>query len=45
VPMNLEDIGNLVGLTRERVRQLKDLGLKNLSKSKNSSALRSCIIA
>ena len=29
-PMTLEDIGNMWGLTRERIRQLRDRGLEKL---------------
>ncbi|MEO7177134.1 MAG: RNA polymerase sigma factor RpoD/SigA, partial [Saprospiraceae bacterium] len=40
-PLTLEEIAELYGLTRERVRQIKERGLRRLRKSYNKSALRS----
>ena len=39
--MNLEEIGELYGLTRERVRQIKERALRRLRKSVNRNALKS----
>ncbi len=39
--LNLEEIGELYGLTRERVRQIKERALRRLRKSANKNALRS----
>ncbi len=39
--LNLEEIGSLYGLTRERVRQIKERALRRLRKSANKNALRS----
>ncbi len=39
--MNLEEIGELYGLTRERVRQVKERALRRLRKSLNKNALKS----
>jgi len=38
---NLEEIGELYGLTRERVRQIKERALRRLRKSVNRNALKS----
>ncbi len=40
-PLNLEEIGELYGLTRERVRQIKERALRRLRKSVNRNALKS----
>jgi RNA polymerase primary sigma factor len=40
-PHTLEDIGNRHGLTRERVRQIRDRSLRRLKKSYNHQSLRS----
>ena len=40
-PMTLEEIGYMCGLTRERVRQIKERGLRRLRKSSAQNALRS----
>ena len=40
-PMTLEEIGELYGLTRERVRQIKERALRRLRRSYNRNALRS----
>ena len=32
-PMNLEEIGDMFGLTRERVRQIKDRALRRIKKT------------
>jgi RNA polymerase primary sigma factor len=37
----LEEIGNIYGLTRERVRQIKERALRRLRKSVNKNALKS----
>jgi RNA polymerase primary sigma factor len=37
-PMNLEEIGDLYGLTRERVRQIKDRALRRLRRKLNNAA-------
>jgi RNA polymerase primary sigma factor len=37
-PMNLEEIGDMYGLTRERVRQIKDRALRRLRKKLNNAA-------
>ncbi len=29
-PLNLEEIGEVIGLSKERVRQIKEKGLENL---------------
>jgi RNA polymerase primary sigma factor len=39
--LNLEEIGELYGLTRERVRQIKERALRRLRKSVNRNALKS----
>jgi RNA polymerase primary sigma factor len=39
--LNLEEIGDLYGLTRERVRQIKDRALRRLRKSVNRTQLKS----
>lgn len=39
--MNLEEIGEMYGLTRERVRQVKERALRRLRKSLNKNALKS----
>ncbi len=39
--LNLEEIGKLYGLTRERVRQIKERALRRLRKSANRNALKS----
>jgi RNA polymerase primary sigma factor len=39
--LTLEEIGDLYGLTRERVRQIKERAIRRLRKSANNSALRS----
>ncbi len=38
---NLEDIGDMYGLTRERVRQIRDRALRRLRKSVNRTQLKS----
>jgi len=38
--MTLEEIGDYCGLTRERVRQIKEMGIKYLRIRKNSKALK-----
>lgn len=40
-PLNLEEIGEMFGLTRERVRQIKERAIRRLRKSINRSDLRS----
>lgn len=40
-PQTLEEIGNRHGLTRERVRQIRDRSLRRLKKSYNNQSLRS----
>ncbi len=40
-PLNLEEIGELFGLTRERVRQIKERALRRLRRSYNKNALQS----
>lgn len=40
-PLTLEEIGELYGLTRERVRQIKERAIRRLRKSYNRNALRS----
>lgn len=40
-PLNLEEIGELYGLTRERVRQIKERAIRRLRKAYNKNALRS----
>ncbi len=40
-PQTLEEIGNRHGLTRERVRQIRDRSLRRLKKSYNQQSLRS----
>lgn len=40
-PQTLEEIGNKHGLTRERVRQIRDRSLRRLQKSYNNKAMRS----
>ena len=39
--LNLEEIGELYGLTRERVRQIKERAIRRLRKSYNKNSLRS----
>jgi len=39
--LTLEEIGDLYGLTRERVRQIKERALRRLRKSSNKNALKS----
>ena len=39
--LNLEEIGDMYGLTRERVRQIKERALRRLRKSVNRNALKS----
>jgi len=39
--LTLEEIGDLYGLTRERVRQIKERALRRLRKSTNKNALKS----
>jgi len=39
--MTLEEIGELYGLTRERVRQIKERAIRRLRKSYNKNDLRS----
>ena len=39
-PMTLEEIGEYCGLTRERVRQIKEIGIKYLRLRKNSKILK-----
>ena len=38
--MTLEEIGDYCGLTRERVRQIKEIGIKQLRLRKNSKILK-----
>jgi RNA polymerase primary sigma factor len=40
-PLTLEEIGELYGLTRERVRQIKERAIRRLRKSYNKNALKS----
>ena len=40
-PLTLEEIGDLYGLTRERVRQIKERAIRRLRKAYNRNALRS----
>jgi RNA polymerase primary sigma factor len=40
-PLTLEEIGDLFGLTRERVRQIKERAIRRLRKSYNRNALKS----
>ncbi len=40
---NLREIGNVFGLTKERIRQLKDRGLKRLRNNARKSALRGIV--
>lgn len=40
-PLTLEEIGELYGLTRERVRQIKERAIRRLRKAYNRNALRS----
>jgi RNA polymerase primary sigma factor len=40
-PMNLEEISYRLNLTRERVRQLKEYGIRRIKQSSNLAALRS----
>lgn len=40
-PMNLEEIGYLCNLTRERVRQIKERAIRQLRKAANTNNLRS----
>ena len=39
--LTLEEIGELYGLTRERVRQIKERAIRRLRKSSNRNALKS----
>ena len=39
--LTLEEIGELYGLTRERVRQIKERAIRRLRKAYNRNALRS----
>ncbi|MBK8721829.1 MAG: RNA polymerase sigma factor RpoD/SigA [Saprospiraceae bacterium] len=39
--LNLEEIGDLYGLTRERVRQIKERAIRRLRKSYNKNSLKS----
>ncbi|MBT3647426.1 MAG: sigma-70 family RNA polymerase sigma factor [Flavobacteriales bacterium] len=39
-PMTLEEIANNLGLTRERIRQIREKGLRNLRKKANSHLLK-----
>jgi RNA polymerase primary sigma factor len=39
-PMSLEDIGENLGLTRERVRQIKDKAINNLRSTSRSKLLK-----
>ena len=39
-PMTLEEIANNLGLTRERIRQIREKGLRNLRKKANSQLLK-----
>ena len=40
-PLTLEEIGDLYGLTRERVRQIKERAIRRMRKSLNKNAMRS----
>ncbi|MBK8346682.1 MAG: RNA polymerase sigma factor RpoD/SigA [Saprospiraceae bacterium] len=40
-PLNLEEIGDLYGLTRERVRQIKERAIRRMRKSLTRNAMRS----
>jgi RNA polymerase primary sigma factor len=40
-PLNLEEIGELYGLTRERVRQIKERAIRRLRKAYNRNSLKS----
>ncbi len=40
-PMTLEEIGEIFGVTRERIRQIKEKALKNLMQSYNEDAVAS----
>jgi len=40
-PMTLDEIGEMLEITRERVRQIKEKGIQRLRKSNKSKALRS----
>jgi RNA polymerase primary sigma factor len=39
-PMTLEEIANNLGLTRERIRQIREKGLRSLRKKANSQLLK-----
>jgi RNA polymerase primary sigma factor len=39
-PMTREEIANNLGLTRERIRQIREKGLRNLRKKANSQLLK-----
>jgi len=39
--LTLEEIGELYGLTRERVRQIKERALRRLRKSANKDSMKS----
>ena len=40
-PLTLEEIGDLYGLTRERVRQIKERAIRRMRKSLNKNSMRS----
>ena len=40
-PLTLEEIGEAFGLTRERVRQIKERAIRRLRKSYNSQEMKS----
>jgi RNA polymerase primary sigma factor len=42
-PMNLEEVGELCGLTRERVRQIKENALIRLRSKTNKQVLMACL--
>ena len=39
-PMTLEEIANSLGLTRERIRQIREKALRGLRKKTNSNFLK-----
>ena len=39
-PMTLEEIANQLGLTRERIRQIREKALRSLRKKANSNLLK-----
>jgi RNA polymerase primary sigma factor len=43
VPLNLEEIGEICGLTRERVRQLREKALERLRSAANKELLGLCL--